>query len=82
MDDALEGILSTLAMIGSRSKRLELTLSQNETVSVNLLDLQSQNDYVDMAETLIKLQEAQNVLNSALGAGARVLPPSLFDFLS
>jgi len=82
MDTAMETILSTLAKIGSRSRRLEMTKSQNENIEVNLARLQSENDTVDMAETIVKLKEGENVLNAALGAGARVLPPSLFDFLS
>jgi len=81
VDDGMETILSTLAVIGSRTKRLEMTSSQNDSVEVNLLEIQTKNDNVDMAETIIKLQEQQNVLRAALGAGAQVLPPSLFDFL-
>lgn len=82
MDNGMETILSTLALIGSRTRRLEMTKSQNENVEVNFTALQSQNDTVDMAETIVKLKESENVLNAALGSGARVLPPSLFDFLS
>lgn len=82
VDDGMETILSTLAVIGSRSGRLTMTKSQNESVEVNLAELQSNNDTVDMAETVIRLKEAQNILEAALGAGSRVIPTSLFDFLS
>jgi flagellin-like hook-associated protein FlgL len=81
VDDAFETILSVLAQTGSRHKRLELTLTQNDAVEVNLIELQSKNENVDIAETVIHLQEQENVLRAALGAGASVLPPSLFDFL-
>lgn len=81
MDAGMETILSTLAVIGSRHRRLEMTIDQNEKVEVNLSELQSENDTVDMAETIIKLKEHENVLKAALGAGARVLPPTLFDFM-
>jgi flagellin-like hook-associated protein FlgL len=82
VDDALETVLATLAVIGSRSKRMEMTQTQNDSVEVNLLEIQSSNDNVDMAETIIRLQEQQNVLQAALGAGAKIIPVNLFDFLN
>ncbi|MEZ5337526.1 MAG: flagellar hook-associated protein FlgL [bacterium] len=81
VDRALEKITSTLAIIGSRTRRLDLTLTQNDTLNVNTLDLQNKNDNADMAEAIIKLKERENVLNAALGTGSRVIPTTLFDFL-
>src|SRR5690606_5095030 len=81
VDRAMDTMLSALAQLGSRTKRLELTLTQAQSVEVNLRELQSKNDTVDSAETIIQLKQQENVLNSALGAGGRVLPASLFDFL-
>ena len=81
VDDAFETVLSTLAQVGSRIKRLELTTSQNDSVQVNLQEMQTKNDYVDMAEVLTKLKEQENVLKAALSTGSRTLAPSLFDYL-
>ena len=81
MDNGLETVLSSLAVVGSRILRLEMTKSQNDNIEVNLSELQSQNDFVDMAETLTKLTQQENVLKATLGAGAKIIPPSLFDFL-
>ena len=81
VDDGLETVLSSLAVIGSRTLRLEMTQSQNDNIEVSLTELQSSNDYVDMAETLTKLTQQQNILSATLGAGSQVLPTSLFDFL-
>jgi flagellin-like hook-associated protein FlgL len=81
MDRALTTVQTTLSVIGSRSNRLQLTSSQNDSVQVNLATMQSTNDNVDMADTLVKLKNAQNVLNAALGTGAQLLPATLFDFL-
>ncbi|MCH7472204.1 flagellar hook-associated protein FlgL [bacterium] len=81
MDDGAETILSTLAEIGSRHRRLEMTLAQSDSVEVTLLQIQTKNDFVDMAETIIRLKAKENVLLAALGTGARILTPSLFDFL-
>jgi flagellin-like hook-associated protein FlgL len=81
VDDGFETILSTLAQIGSRTQRMEMTQNQNATAQVNLISMQSANDGADMAQVITDLKEAENVLNAALGIGARVIPPSLFDFL-
>jgi flagellar hook-associated protein 3 FlgL len=81
VDDAFENVMSILAQVGSRSKRLEMTLAQNDQVEVTLKELQTSNDYVDMADTLTRLTEQENVLRAALGTGSRVITPSLFDFL-
>lgn len=81
VDAGLETVLSTLAQIGSRSKRMELTLTQNDQVEVTLKELQTKNDYVDLAEVLTRLTQQENVLRAALSTGSRIITPSLFDFL-
>jgi flagellin-like hook-associated protein FlgL len=82
VDDAFETVLSVLAQLGSKTKRLEMTLDQNENVSVNLSTIQTSNDFVDLAEIITRLKEQENVLNAALGIGSRILPATLFDYLS
>jgi flagellin-like hook-associated protein FlgL len=81
VDDGLETVLSTLAQIGSRTKRMEMTLTQNDQVEVTLQELQTKNDYVDMADVLTQLTQQENVLRAALSTGSRIITPSLFDFL-
>jgi flagellar hook-associated protein 3 FlgL len=71
-----------LPELGSRQKRVELTLAQNDSFELNLRELQTENDYVDMAEVITRMQEQQNVLRAALSTGSRVIQPSLFDFLN
>jgi flagellar hook-associated protein 3 len=82
VDDAFETVLSILAQLGSKTKRMEMTLSQNENVSVNLATIQTTNNNVDLAEIITRLKEQENVLNAALGIGSRILPATLFDYLS
>ncbi|MCC7477219.1 flagellar hook-associated protein FlgL [bacterium] len=82
VDSGIEKILSTLSELGSRQKRLELTVTQNEVLEVNLQELQTSNDFVDMAEVITLMSQQENVLRAALSTGSRVLQPSLFDFLS
>ncbi len=82
VDGGIEKVLSTLSELGSRQKRLELTVTQNEVLEVNLQELQTNNDFVDMAEVITLMSQQENVLRAALSTGSRVIQPSLFDFLS
>ena len=67
--------------LGSRIQRVELTRTQLEFASVNISELISAEEDVDLAETISKLQVAETTLQAGLNAGARVLRPTLLDFL-
>ena len=67
--------------IGGRVQRLELAQRQLEISDVQLQDLISQETDADLAETILDLQSAQLALEAGLQAGARVLQPTLLDFL-
>ena len=41
----------------------------------------SENEDIDMAETLIYLQNEENVYRASLAGGARIIMPTLVDFL-
>jgi flagellar hook-associated protein 3 FlgL len=41
----------------------------------------SLNEDVDIAEAIMKLQNEENVYRASLATGARVIQPSLVDFL-
>jgi len=81
VDTGMENILSCMAQVGSRYNRLERTQTQNEAIIQNLTELKASNDDVDMARIITELKTLENVLNASLGVGAKLLPPSLFDYL-
>jgi flagellar hook-associated protein 3 FlgL len=47
------------------------------TISENV----AANDDVDLARLTIDFKNSENVYNAALAVGARIIPPSLVDFL-
>jgi flagellar hook-associated protein 3 FlgL len=47
-----------------------------------LLDVISDNIDADYAETIVELNAQSNALEASLNAGARVIQPSLLNFLS
>lgn len=77
----LDYVINERSIIGSRVKRIELTDDQTDGFMLHVEKLKTDREGVDMAETITKLTEQQNVLRATLGAGGRVIQPSLFDFL-
>ncbi|TVR14855.1 MAG: flagellar hook-associated protein 3 [Planctomycetota bacterium] len=82
---ALDGVHAhlgdTLGALGSSIRRVELTQQQIEAQKVNLSELISKEEDVDLAETISRLQMAETTLEAGLNAGARVLRPTLLDYI-
>ncbi len=81
IDEDINTVLRIRADVGARSNRLELTANRLENDIVNFTKLMSNNEDVDIAETIINLQNEQNVYNASLAGGARIIQTSLIDFL-
>ncbi|MDD4504105.1 MAG: flagellar hook-associated protein FlgL [Clostridiaceae bacterium] len=69
------------AEIGVKSNRIELTTNRILDDTLNLQGLLSKNEDADMAEVIMKIQMEENVYNASLSTGARIIQPSLIDFL-
>lgn len=70
-----------IADLGSRSKRLELTKTRLEDQQVELEDLKSSNEDVDLVETVIRYKSAESLYTSSLQAAAAVIKTNLLNFL-
>lgn len=81
MDEQVSNVLRVRADVGARQNRLELTANRLDNDSVNFTKLMSGNEDVDMAETIMNLQNEENIYKAALAGGAKVIQPSLLDFL-
>jgi len=80
-DDDINNILRVRADVGARQNRLQLTNNRLENDTVNFTRLMSQNEDVDMAETIMQLQNEENVYKASLSGGAKIITPTLIDFL-
>ncbi|MBO1751247.1 flagellar hook-associated protein FlgL [Actinotalea sp. BY-33] len=81
LDTRRDSMLGELGAVGSRYGRLE-TVQQG--VQKTIMDLKGQVsaiEDIDLAETMVELQSQEVAYQAALGATARVLQPSLLDFL-
>lgn len=80
-DIYLNQALTARADIGSRMNRGEMMLNRIEGDIVNFRERQSDIEDVDMAEALTELMNEENVYNASLSVGARIIQPTLIDFL-
>ena len=70
-----------MAQIGAVQNRLERLQSNLADFNIDFQELLSDKIDADFAETVLGLTVAETALNAALNAAARVLQPSLLDFI-
>lgn len=81
IDNHLEQVLSIRADLGARVNRMELVKARVEDDNITFTKLLSQNEDADMAEVIMKLKSQENIYRASLSVGARVIQPTLLDFL-
>jgi len=74
-------VLTERAALGARVNRLELVEDRLSKSEVSITGLMSKNEDADIAEVITQLKAQENVHRAALSAGARIIQPSLVDFL-
>ena len=81
LDYMFESVLSAQAENGSKVNRFELTLGRNEMQVVEVTRLLSELEDADMSKVITEFSMLQNAYSASLKAGARVIQPSLMDFI-
>lgn len=81
LDEKIDVLLTARASIGAKVNRLELQQNRLEGTKLSFTNLLSQAEDADMAEVIMQLKMQENVFRASLGAGARIIQPSLLDFL-
>lgn len=77
-----EQVLSVRAQVGAKMNRLELTTKKLDLQINNTKELLSYNEDADISEVIMNISMAQNVYVSSLMTGAKIIQPSLAQFLS
>ncbi|HYE83656.1 MAG TPA: flagellar hook-associated protein FlgL [Clostridia bacterium] len=67
--------------IGVKTNRVELTTNRILDDTLNLEGLLSKNEDADMAEVIMNMKMEENVYQASLATGAKIIQPSLIDFL-
>jgi len=82
LGDGHNKLLSTRASVGAKDKTLDTTNSRLEDFKLNITKLLSEVEDADIIKVATDLAAQQAVYQAALQATARVIQPSLLDFLS
>lgn len=77
----LDKFLQVRSEVGARANRIDLMDNRLDDLELNLTDLSSKTEDADMAETIIKLKNDENVYQASLSSGAKIIQPSLLDYL-
>lgn len=81
LDTKINDLLFARSTIGAKINRLDLQKSRLESTQTEYTSLLAQNEDADMAEVIMNLKMQENVYRASLSAGARIIQPSLVDFL-
>lgn len=81
LQSSLDRLNNERATIGARINRLDLQEKRLEESSGNYTELLSKTQDCDMAEVIMNLKMQESVYRASLEAGARILLPTLADFL-
>lgn len=81
VDKQMENVLAVRAEVGAKSNRIDLIQNRLQDDNYNFTALLSKNEDVDLAQVITNLQMDENVYRASLAAGARIIQPSLIDFL-
>ncbi|GAA0917335.1 flagellar hook-associated protein FlgL [Virgisporangium aurantiacum] len=74
-------IRNGLTTVGARSNQLERMRQSADDMALNVTKSLSDVEDIDLPQTITDLQLQQTAYQAALAAGARVVQPSLIDFL-
>lgn len=81
IDSHLDNLISVRTQIGAIDNRLEAAKSRNESENIALKDMLSQKEDVDLVENYMESTIMSTVYQASLSAGAKILQPSLLDYL-
>lgn len=81
LDDALDQILKARANVGPKLNRLEATENHWADFKLNITQMLSDTEDADMIKTVTDLSSQEAAYQASLAASARIIQPSLIDFL-
>lgn len=81
IDSRTDKMLAIRSEIGAKTNRVDLMMGRLDDLGINLTDLQSKVEDADYAELAMQSKIQENIYNASLSAGAKIISPSLVDFL-
>lgn len=81
LQQATDSVLDKRAAMGAISNGLDLSKENFESQKINFSRLRSELEDIDFAETMMNFSVMDTLYKASLSAGARIMQPSLLDFL-
>ena len=81
LGDYLSDVLNNRALVGGKSNTIQAIQESNESTILEMKGVFSLMQDVDFAEKFIELSEANMIYTASLQVGAKMLKPTLLDYL-
>lgn len=81
LDKSIDYTLRYRAEVGAKYNHLSSVKERLKETELNLKSLLSNNEDTDVAEAIMQAKTKENVYTASLATGARIIQPSLIDFL-
>lgn len=81
IDERMDTLLGVRADLGAKTNRIELAEDRLTDIGINIQSLQSKTEDADMSIVITNLKMEENVYQASLAGGAKLIRPSLIDFL-
>jgi len=82
IDKVLDRFIARRGEIGAKVNRMEMSLDRLGQAEITGTELLSKAEDADIAKAIIDLKSQENAYRVTLAAGARIMMPTLMDFLS
>lgn len=81
LDAVLQNVLTARTKIGATQNRIEMIDDRLGTQEIIANKVMSDNEDAEIEKVITELKTQESVHNAALGVGARIIQPTLLDFL-
>jgi flagellar hook-associated protein 3 FlgL len=81
LDNAMKRVGVTQTKVGAMSQQIDTTINRNDQVALDATQRLSNIEDVDPAQAIIDFRVQENAYQAALAVTAKVIQPSLVDFL-
>lgn len=81
VDTHLDNVLKTLADLGAKDNRLDFIENRIDDNNIAMTEILSKVYDIDYAEVTLQFKSLESVYRASLSVGARVIQPTLVDFI-
>lgn len=81
LDSAISNLLKVRSEVGAKQNRMESAQEQNEQTNLDLTEILSKTEDIDITEKTMEYATMQTVYLAALQTSAKIIQPTLMDYM-